>query len=53
MSFEQTPDGGVAESMDGAHAQPQFVGRLAMTLLVLAVLFALFVLFAALTRGGA
>lgn len=33
--------------------QPRFIGNLAMVLLVLAVLFALFVLIAAATRGGA
>jgi len=51
MSYEKTPDGGYAESMDEHHAQPQFLGRLAMTLLVLAVLFALFVAVAAVMRG--
>jgi hypothetical protein len=38
--------------MDETHSQPQFVGRLAMTLLVLAVLAALFVIIAAVTHGG-
>ena len=52
MSYEKTPDGGYAETMDEHHAQPQFLARLAMTLLVLAVLFALFVGFAAMTQGG-
>lgn len=46
-----TPDSGV-ESMDPAHSQAQFVGRLAMTLAGLAILFALIVIFAAVTRGG-
>jgi hypothetical protein len=51
MSYERTPDGGYAESMDETHSQPQFVGRLAMALLGLAVLFALVVMFAAI-RGA-
>ncbi len=53
MSFEKTPDGGYAERMDETHSQPQFVGRLALTLLVLAVLFAAFVLVAGMMNGGA
>ena len=54
LSFVQgraQPDGGYAESMDETHSQPQFVGRLAMALLGLAVLFALVVTFAAI-RGA-
>jgi len=53
MSYEKTPDGGYAESMDNTHSQPRFVGNLAMTLLVLAVVAALFVIIAAVTHGGA
>jgi hypothetical protein len=49
MSEDRTPEGMHA----GVSGQPQFVGNLAMGLLILAVLFALFVLFAAVTHGGA
>jgi hypothetical protein len=52
MSYEQTPDGGIAETMDEHHSQPQFVGRLALVLIVLTVLFALFVIVAAMTHGA-
>lgn len=52
MSFEKTPDGGYAESMDATHSQPQFIARLAMALLILAVLFALIVGIAAMAHGG-
>ena len=38
-----------AEGMDETHSQSRFVGNLAMTLLVLAVLFALLVVIASLT----
>jgi hypothetical protein len=47
-----TPDSGV-ESMDPEHVQARFVGRLALTLAGLAILLALIVIFAAVTRGGA
>jgi len=50
MSFEHTPDGDIAESMDAAHSQPRFVGYLAMALMVLAVLFALLCLIAAMSH---
>jgi hypothetical protein len=50
MSLEHTPDGGVAESMDETHSQPRFLGYLAMTLLLLAVLFALVCLYGAMTH---
>ena len=53
MSYEKTPDGGYAERMDEHHSQARFVGRLAAVLLGLAVLFALFVMVAAITNGGA
>jgi len=53
MSLDHTPDGGVAEGMDEHHHQPQFVGYLAMALLVLAVLFALLCLVAAMTHPAA
>jgi hypothetical protein len=49
MSEDRTPEGMHA----GVNGQSQFVGNLAMGLLILAVLFALFVLFAAMTHGGA
>jgi hypothetical protein len=49
MSLDKTPP----DSMDETHSQPRFVGNLALVLLVLAVLFALFVLIAAATHGGA
>ncbi len=52
MSYEQTPDGGYAESMDETHSQPQFVGRLALVLAALALLFALVTLIAAVTHPG-
>lgn len=51
MSYEKTPDGGYAESMDETHSQPRFIASLALALLVLAVLFALFILLAAVTHG--
>jgi hypothetical protein len=38
---------------DPEHTQAQFVGRLALTLAGLAILLALIVIFAAMTRGGA
>ena len=52
MSYEHTPDGGVAESMDEHHGQPMFIGRLAIGLGAFAVLFAVVVLIAAATMGG-
>ena len=52
MSYEKQPGGDIAESMDERHSQPQFLANLALTLLVLAVLFALFVLIAAATHGS-
>jgi hypothetical protein len=52
MAYEKTPDGGYAESMDETHSQPQFLGRLALVLLILAVLFALTVIIAGVTHGG-
>jgi hypothetical protein len=51
MSYEKTPDGGHAESMDDHHSQPRFLGNLALALLVIAVLFALLVMVAAMTHG--
>lgn len=51
MSYEKTPDGGYAEAMDETHSQPRFIANLALALLVLAVLFALFILLAAVTHG--
>jgi hypothetical protein len=53
MSYEKTPDGSFAESMDEHHAQPQFVGRLALVLAALAVLFALVVIIAGLSYPAA
>ena len=50
VSFERTPDGGIAESMDETHSQPLFVGRLAMTLAALAILFAILVIIGAVTH---
>ena len=47
-----TPDSG-SESMDPAHSQPLFIGRLALALAGLAILAAIIVIFAAMTRGGA
>jgi hypothetical protein len=52
MSLDHAHTDVHVESMDETHSQPQFVGRLAMTLLVLAVLAALFVIIAAVTHGG-
>jgi len=49
MNEVRTPDGGHAESMDEAHHQPQFVGRLALVLAALAVLFGLVTIIAGLT----
>ena len=52
MSEVRTPDGGHAESMDETHSQPQFVGRLALVLAALAVLFGLATIIAGLTFHG-
>ena len=52
MSYEQTPDGNFAETMDETHSQPQFVGWLALVLGALAILFALVTLIAAMTHPG-
>jgi hypothetical protein len=51
MSFEKTPDGSYAERNDEHHSQPRFVGLLALVLMALAVMFALFVAIAAMTHG--
>lgn len=51
MSSDPPPDGRYAETLDDPHAQPRFLGRLALTLMVLAILVVAFVLFAAVTRG--
>lgn len=40
-------------AVEETNGQPAFIGNLAIVLLVLAVLFALFVLIAAATHGGA
>lgn len=50
MSYERTPDGGVAESMDATHSQPQFIARLAMVLAALAIVFAIVVIIGAMTH---
>jgi hypothetical protein len=47
MSYQPAP-GGEADGMDPGHDQPRFIGNLAMGLGVVAVLFALLTLIAAL-----
>ena len=52
MSYEQTPDGGIAERMDEHHSQPRFVGTLGLGLAAFAILFAIVALLAAVTHPG-
>jgi hypothetical protein len=52
MSYENTPDGGIAESTDEHHSQPRFLGGLALVLAALAILFAIIVMIAGLTHPG-
>jgi len=49
MNDARTSDGAHAESMDEAHSQPQFIGRLALILAALAVLFGLATIISGLT----
>jgi hypothetical protein len=52
MSYEQTPDGGIAETMDEHHSQPRFVGILGLALAAFAILFGLVTLIAAMSHPG-
>lgn len=50
MSYEHTPDGGIAEVNDATHSQPRFLGIMGLVLIALLIIFPLFIWYANLTH---